>query len=72
MVQKLLNLKQKISEIAAYPLCLGTISNDGSVGNMKKTGLQGYVYDFSVDYNVFAVSNILDIHKYLMKKKEIV
>ena len=36
---------------------------------MKKTGLKGYVYDFSVDYDATAVSDILDIHKYLMKKK---
>ena len=39
---------------------------------MKKTGLKGYVYDFSVDYNAIAVSDILDIQKYLMKKNEIV
>ena len=35
---------------------------------MKKTGLNGYVYDFSVDYDVIAVDDILVIHKYLMKK----
>ena len=39
---------------------------------MKKTGLKGYVYDFNVDYDDVAVSDILDIHKYLMKKNEIV
>ena len=26
--------------------------------NMKKTGLKGYVYDFSVDYDPIVVSNI--------------
>ena len=36
---------------------------------MKKTGLKGHVYDFSVDYNVPDVHDIKDIHKYLMKKK---
>ena len=35
---------------------------------MKNTGLNGYVYDFSVDYDVVAVDDILDIHKCLMKK----
>ena len=35
---------------------------------MKKTGLYGYVYDFGVDYDAIAVDDILDIHKYLMKK----
>ena len=35
---------------------------------MKKTGLNRYVYDFSVDYDAIAADGILDIHKYLMKK----
>ena len=35
---------------------------------MEKTGFNGYVYDFSVDYNSIAVDDIKDIHKYLMKK----
>ena len=35
---------------------------------MKKTALNGYIYDFSVDYYVIAVDDIVDIHKYLMKK----
>ena len=39
---------------------------------MKKTGLNGYVYDFSVDYDAIVVDNILDIHNYLMKKNDIV
>ena len=39
---------------------------------MKKTGLNGYVSDFSVDYGGIAVDDILDIHKYLMKKNDIV
>ena len=60
--------KAKDSEIVATPLCLGNISKDFSVDNMKKAGLNGYVYDFSVDYDVISVDNILDIHKYLMKK----
>ena len=34
---------------------------------MEKPGLNGYVYDFSFDYDSIAVDDILDIHKYLMK-----
>ena len=64
--------KAKDSEIAAYSFCLGNISKDWSVDNMKKTGLKGYVYDFSVDYDSIVVSDILDLHKYLMKKNYIV
>ena len=39
---------------------------------MSKTGLNGYVYDFSDDYDAGAVDDILDIHKYLIKKNNIV
>ena len=35
---------------------------------MKKAGVKGYVYVFSVDYDDIAIADILDIHKYLMKK----
>ena len=38
----------------------------------EKTGLNRYVYDFSVDYDAIAVDDILDIHNYLMKKNDIV
>ena len=61
--------KAKDSEIVATPLCLGNISKDWSVDNMKKTGFNGYIYDFSGDYDAIAVGDILNIHKYLMKKK---
>ena len=64
--------KAKDSEIAATALCLGNISKDWSVDNMKKTGLNGYVYDFSVDYDAIAVDDILFIHKYLMKKNNMI
>ena len=64
--------KAKYFEIVAIPLCLGNISKDCSVDNKKETGLNGWVYDFSVDYDAIVVSDILDIHKYLMKKNEIV
>ena len=37
---------------------------------MKETGLNGHVYNFSVDSDAIAVDDILDIHKYLMKKHD--
>ena len=39
---------------------------------MKRTGFNGYVYDFSVEYDTIAVGNVLDIHKYLMKKNNMI
>ena len=49
---------------------LRNISKDWSVYNMKKkkTGLNRYVYDFSIDDDDTAVDDILDIHQHLMKK----
>ena len=38
---------------------------------MKKTGLYGYGYDISVDYESIDFDDILDINKYLMKKHDI-
>ena len=69
---KIIKFKAKDSEIIATPLCLGSISKGCSNGNIKKTGLYGYIYDFSVDYDAIAVDDILDIHKYLMKNNGIV
>ena len=62
--------KAEDSKIMPSPLCLGNISKDWSVDNMKKTGFTGYVYDFSTDYNAIKISNILHIHKCLIKKME--
>ena len=53
--------KAKDSKIVATPLCLGNVSKDQSVGNMKKTGFTGCIYDFSVDYDAIAVDDIKDI-----------
>ena len=39
---------------------------------MKKTGLNGYFYDFSVAYGPIAVNVILDIHNYLIKKNNLI
>ena len=69
---EIIKFKAKDSEILAYSLCLGNISKDWTNDNMKKTGFNGYIYDFSTDYNAIATSDTLDIHKYLMKKNRIV
>ena len=63
--------KSKDSEIVPTPLCSGNISKGWSVDNMKQTGFTGHAYNFSVDYDSTDVDNIKDIHKYLMKKNDI-
>ena len=64
--------KAKYSEIVASQLCLGNISKDWAVDNMKRSGFTGYVYDFSVSFYDIGIDNIKDIHKYLMRKNYIV
>ena len=60
--------KKQSFEIKRYLLCLENISGDVSANNMKKAGLNGFVYNISVDYSTFDTSNIANIHKYLIKK----
>ena len=60
-------------EINPNVLCLGNVSKDFSADNMKrKTGLFGTVYNFSADYGAILVDDILSIHKYLIRKHNIV
>ena len=61
---QIIKLKAEGSKVLTTPLNLGSISKDFSVDDMKKSGLNGYVYDFSVDYDAIAVDDILDVHKY--------
>ena len=69
---EIIKFKTKDSETVASSLFLGNISKDWSVENMKKTGLNRYFYDFSVDYDVTDVDDNKDIHRYLMNKNNIV
>ena len=62
--------KAKDSKIEAIPLCLGNISKDWSVDNLKRTGFTGYMYHFSVGYDDIRVDDIKNT--YLMKKNGIV
>ena len=50
----------KDSEINSALLCLQNVLKDFMIGNLKKTGLHGFVYDFSADFNSIDVDDILD------------
>ena len=70
--KEIYKFKAKDSETVRNPLCLGNILKDRLVDNMKKTGLNGYIYNFSADYDVIAVDDILHVNKYLMKKNNMI
>ena len=40
--------------------------------SLEKISFKGNAYDFSVDYNSIDKSDILNIHKYLMVKNNII
>ena len=61
-------LKAKNSEIKDCGLCLGNISKDFTINNMRKTGLKGVKSFVSVYFTPIDINDILDIHKYLMKR----
>ena len=67
-----MRVKAKGSEILSTPSCLGNILKGCLVDSMKKTGSNGYFYDFSFDYDAIAIDEILDIHKYLRKNNNII
>ena len=54
--KEIVKFKAKDSAIAAIPPGLRNISKNWSVDNMKKTRLNGYVYEFSIDYWPFDAS----------------
>ena len=56
--REIIKFNAKDSEIVASPLCLGNISKDFSVDNIKKTGLNGYVYELSANYDAIAIGDI--------------
>ena len=65
---EIIKFKAKDFKIVASPLCLAIFLKTGQQIIWKKTGLTGYGYDFSADYNAIAVDDVKDIHNYLVKK----
>ena len=68
IVKKFVNSKQNILRLQQLHYVQETLQKTGQQIKLKKTGFNRYVYDFSLDYDAIAVDDILDIHKYLMKK----
>ena len=64
---KVYQFKAEDFEIKPHTLCLGYVSKGFTNYNMKKNGLNGYVFDFSFDYRGFDIDDIVNIYKYLMK-----
>ena len=65
-------MKFKAKNQSVEKLSIGNISADFNQADRKSTGLYGYIYAFSVDYNAISNDKIHDIHAYLMKKNAII
>ena len=68
--EKCINLKQKISEIEPYPICLGHILRDFTIDNLKKNMSKRKCTFFFVEYDPLDTSKILGIHNILMKETQ--
>ena len=66
-----LKFKAKDDQIVKEILCLGNISYNWTAANAQKIVFLGEIYDFAVDYTSTNIGNIYNIHRYLMKKRNI-
>ena len=69
MVQKFTKLKQKTLKLWQLHYAQKTFQK---TADKNKTVFNGYVYDFSVDYDATDIDDILDLHTYWTKKNNIV
>ena len=69
--KKVIKFKAKKQSVLEK-LSLGYITADFNQADRKSTGLYGYIFDFSVDFNAISNDKIHDIHAYLMKKNDII
>ena len=69
IIQKYINSKQKILKPKNIFCAQEIFQEIFQPITWKKAELNGCAYDFSVDYRDFDTNNIINIHKYLMKKK---
>ena len=65
---KIYQFKAKGSVLKDYVLCLGNISKDFTIDNMKKNSIKRTCKFFFDDFNPTDNNDILDIHKYLIKR----
>ena len=66
------NGKQELKFKAKNDQIVKKMYDNWTALNAAKTGLYGNVYDFAVDYTETSVVNIYNIHRYLMKKNDVV
>ena len=67
-----LKFKCKTDQLVKEKLCIGNLSDQWTTSESEKTGFNGNIYDFVVDYEqIVGVKAIYDMHRYLMIKRNI-
>ena len=68
-----LKFKAETDQLVKEKLCLGNLSDQWTTSESEKTGLNGKIDDFVVDYeHVAETTKILDMHRYLITKHSII
>ena len=68
-----LKFKTKTDQLVKEKLCIVNLSDQWTTSESEKTGLYGNFYDVLVDYQeIVGITKILDIHKYLTIKHNII
>ena len=64
--QKLVNLKHLI--IHVFYFSLGSVSKGFTKAEIDEITLNEDIYEFSIDYDIIDMENILSIHEHLMER----
>ena len=67
-----LKFKAKTDQLVKEKLCIGSLSDQWTTSESEKTGLNGKIYDFVVEYEqISGVKAIYDMHRCLITKHNI-
>ena len=67
-----LKFKAKTDQLVKEIFCIGNLSDQWTTSESEKTGFNGKIYDFVVDYEqISGVKAIYDMYRYLMTKHNI-
>ena len=71
--RKELKFKAKMDQLVKEKLCIGNLSDQQTTSESEKTGLNGNIYDFVIDYEeILLLKTICHMHRYLMIKHDII
>ena len=65
-IERICNFKGLYNLTPCY-FCLESLSKDFTKSDMREIGLNGAVYDFSIEYGVLLTKDILNVYDYFMK-----